>query len=1043
MWTQLFVGFISIFLPGIFLSLALLRKTKMPMFEIVVIGFIFGLIFPPGMTWAEAYLIPYMHFFSYSSSLYNANIVALTIIGIILCFQQGAFAGIVPSADMFKRRSRQDVAKVEESTISDLRKNYNARIRDIRRELAALRIDVSIVRKHQNEEESLQRKGELELQAISDSAEKSRIAELHAERERRLVEIHEREEAELLNAARANAAPKKSSGNMTLVWGILLALMLFSFATRIINISSAPTFFEFDPYYDMQATQYILTYGQQLLYDHSAWPTLVSGTIHRLEPLVPYMEAYWYNLVGGSTVSINTTTLSNVSSFYPPITAALLTFVIFMMLYHDYGGVTALVGAGLAAGMPALVSAFISGEQLLEPWGIFTMFFFTASYLLAVKNPKEKRYTVLAAIAFISAFLGAHYYTVTAGILTVYILLQGLIHVFGKEDMKDFYYMNGLLIGIIAIAYLIYAPYGGALADRIPTLLGIPVIVSFPLAALAFVLVFDYLPKMLSKRRLLFNNADTVAYLATLAGMAVIALLLIAFTPIGNPVKKYIQLSQHFTTPSIPLFMTVQEYMPTGINFDFGAGGFGFIGASIAGVNMIVWAVLLLFSVLALAAILFRRSRSSILYLSTIFPLALAGMLEVKYLPHFGVAYILALCFIIGELMLFVRNNYRFSGAGASPDAGREKIVYMIGGGAALLTILFVGMTAVSVFSAAGQSCNTIAVQNNSLGYNLFCNQVQGYWLDATAWMRQNIGPDAPRVLSWWDYGDWINWFGNSNAVIRGDNSVATLDYRTAANYVFTATEGFGPGSLAQFMNQMQAEYVVFDNQIMQKWQALDFLACIDTNETTQAFATQAGASTGQQYALGTSQCEQSHDPAFMLVPEGINNVNSYCQINGNQTSAIKSLMVYGSTAINETYCVPSSVYSDIQNGASATVPVYYANGTATDMLLSSNSDFFYGAVNLQGTNFLYMFVIYKANGPNSTVVGAPTEFYNSQYYRGFMFGKLPGFTLAYPRDFSGLNAYGNSSSQVMIFRLDNYTGGLPYHTPKPTWLNNTYETPG
>ena len=54
----LIIGVLSIIVPGFFLALALLKKTKLPMFEIAVIGFIFGLIFPPTMIWLESYLIP-------------------------------------------------------------------------------------------------------------------------------------------------------------------------------------------------------------------------------------------------------------------------------------------------------------------------------------------------------------------------------------------------------------------------------------------------------------------------------------------------------------------------------------------------------------------------------------------------------------------------------------------------------------------------------------------------------------------------------------------------------------------------------------------------------------------------------------------------------------------------------------------------------------------------------------------------------------------------------------------------------------------------
>jgi asparagine N-glycosylation enzyme membrane subunit Stt3 len=1042
MLLQLILGFLSIMVPGTFLALALLKKTKMPLFEIVVIGFIFGLIFPPGFTWGEAYLIPYIHAFSYSEGLYNANVILLTVIGIILSFQQGVF-----DLSAFKKKSRLEVSKEEIKETGSIKSEYNAEIVQLRKNIAELGIDLSLIQKHRRIEEELIKKNEREMQIITNPEEREKVASIHAKMETELIKQHEIEERKLLEYVENKAKPKAPK-NMTLVWGLLFAFMMFAFFTRIANIGAAPTFFEFDPYFDMQSTQYILVYGHQLLYDHSAWPTLINGNIHRIEPLVPYIEAYWYNLAGGDTSTISTNMLSDVSSFYPPITAALLVFSVFFILYEDYGSIPALFAAGLTAGMPALITAFIAGEQLLEPWGIFTLFFFIAAYLLAVKNPKEKRYAVLAAIAFISSFLGAHYYTVTAGILTAYIGLQGIIHILRKEDMKDFYTMNAIVVGIIAIAYIIYAPYGGALADRIPTLLGIPVIVAFPLSALVFVVILDYIPQLLVRYKI-FKKTTITESIEILIAMIVILLLLIEFTPLGAPVKGYIALSEHFTTPSIPLFMTVQEYAPTGMNFNFGSAGFGFIGASIGGVNIIVWAVLVVFGILAVLSIYYRRSKSSILYFATIIPLTIAGMVEVKYLPHFGIAYILALALILGEIILYIKNDYKFPKSGnlekVEEKSDHKKAILVMEVIAAFIVVIFVGLAAYSVISgfANANNCNAIANNQNSIGYDMFCNTVPGYWLDATAWMRANVGPSGPRILSWWDYGDWINWFGNSNAVLRGDNAVATSDYKTAAQYVLGPSDGFSPRTLGNFMDSSQAKYVLFDNQIMQKWQALDFLACIDVNETSKAFATQAGVSQGQPYALGTSQCEINHDPAFMLVPESVSSLSTECQI-GNQTG-IQGMMVYGNSFVNQTFCIPTSIYTELQGtslNSTKPIPIYNANGTKTDAVLIVNSQFFYGQVALQGQNFLYMMVLYKPNGPNNTVIGAPTAFYNSNYYRGFMFGNMPGYTLAFPNNFTGIN-YINTTAPIMIYQLNNYTGGLPYHTPKPAWVNNTYETPG
>ena len=486
------IGLMSIILPGFFLALALLRKTNLSMFEIAAIGFIFGMIFPPTMIWLESYLIPLSPIFAFSNNLYNANVVILTIIGIVLSIQQGAFSEGLPklfpsSARLIKKGMERD---------------YRKRIASLRERISELGTDIKIIKEHQKEEQDLtdRHKDELALLDNAGTEEKRKITESHAEQERQLFEKHEVEEQQLI----ARTSGSESKSNVNIVWIALLAIMVITFATRMLSIGTASNYFEFDPYFDMISTQYILTYGYQLYTEHAAWPMLVNGTVHRIQPIVPYLEAYWYNLAGSnpSSSAINTTLLSNVSSWYPPLTAALLVFIVFMFLYHEYGEFEAIIGAGLAAVMPVLLTTFIAGEQLLEPWGIFALIFFYATYLLAVNNPKELRFAVLAGIAFASNFLGAHYYTVPAGILSMYILFQGLVNVFKKEDTKDFFRMNLVIIGIIILFYALYGPYNASLASRTPGIFNIPVIISFPLAALAFVALFEHLPRIAKDRNI-------------------------------------------------------------------------------------------------------------------------------------------------------------------------------------------------------------------------------------------------------------------------------------------------------------------------------------------------------------------------------------------------------------------------------------------------------------------------------------------------------------------------------------------------------------
>ncbi|MDE1874178.1 MAG: hypothetical protein KGI04_03610 [Candidatus Micrarchaeota archaeon] len=1001
------IALLSIILPGFLLALALLKKTKLNMFEISAIGFMFGLIFPPTLTWLESYLMNYVHIFTFSSALYAANVIILTIAGIALCVQQG-----VLDLGMLKH---EPMGKIEKEASAA----YKQRLSELRAKLASLSIDTDLIRKHQSEETELARR-HAEERARSQSLpqeERSRLEAMHSAEERKLIEEHEREERMLLQ----NKKPEDTRAMV--VWGTLLVLILLTFGTRMMSIGIAPHFFEFDPYFDMQSTQFLISHGYQWLYDTSSWPTAINGTPHRIEPIVPYLEAYWYQISNPPSNQISTTLLSNVSSIYPPITAALLVFIVFMFLYHMYGDIPALIGAALTTVMPALITTFIAGEQLVEPWGIFAMFFFYAAYLLAVQNPGEKRFAILAGIAFVSSFLGAHYYTAIAGVFALYIAVQGMLDVLRGKKMKDFYIMNAIVIGIVIFFYIPFGPYGSVLANAIPSVLGVPVIISFPLLALALVAVFEYAPIYAKKYRLLSRDMNFELKLAWLAAMVVIALLLVLFTPLGKPVDRYLALSSHYTTPSIALFMTVQEYEPTGFNFNFGSAGFGPIGASFYGVNAIVWFVLIVFTALAVLAVLKKDSKGGILALAAIWPLAIAGMIEVKYLPHFGVGYILALGIIIGELLLMTKGKER--------ELSRWIVLFAVA-----IIVLLESTSLISLVGASSSSCPTINSQGNSLAFDVFCNTVPQAWLSAMAWAQQNIGPYAPRILSWWDYGDWINWFGNSNAVLRGDNSIATLDYATAARYVLGQADGYGPANLSGFMNNVvYAKYVIFDDQLTAKWQALDFLACVHTNQTSRAYAIQAANGTGQPYALGTSQCELSHDPAYAFIPFSTSNINNYCQFKNSNVSALKTIILAGSQALNETYCAPV-------NFTSSSVRLLNSNGNKTNILIIPSTQFFAGVSNLSGQQYLTFIPLYLPNGPNDTITNAPTKFYDSNYYRAFYLGSLPGFTLAYPGNFTGIN-YVNGTWPVMVYRVDNYTGPLPTVAPKPAWVVNNFTMPG
>ena len=1084
------IASITMFVPGILLALALLKGTRLHLFEVLVIGFIFGLIAPATLTWADSYFMSYFHAFAFSMQLFEVNALIITIVAAAICYKEGVFSDILNAINKPKETKEDITDKTE----------LQKEISSIRKKLGMFEKAKPAISKHIKEEEDLQKKQSDEMALVGNftEEEKKKVIELHNRDLLNLHNSHMVSERALLDSLEAK--PEKTNKEINKwIWIALLSIMILTFATRMFSAVITPVFFEFDPYFDMLGAQAILNFGYQPLLSHSAWPIVANGTVIRIQPLIPYLEAYWYSIANSFSynyTSFNTTLMSNVSGVYPPITAALLVFVVFMLLYKEYDEYIGLIGAAFAATMPVLFTTFVSGEQLLEPWGLFSLFFFFATYMIAIKEPKNARLAILAGIAYASTFLGAHYYTVDAAVLAAYILIQGFVNVIRNDMEMDFYKMNAIVIAVIGIFLAVYYPYHATLSGRIPTMAGIPITVGFPLFALLLIALVDLVPKLLYEKKILkkFDNKIKWEWILLIV---IIAILVIVFTPIRNTFLSYINLSTKFTTPSTPLFMTVQEFEPTGLTYNFGAAGLGMIAQSFFGAPLFVYAVLAVSMLLLLISIVYRKSKTAMLYIWITFPLAVAAFSEVKYLPHFGVAYIILIGIIMGEAAIYIGNNFSFKlnenydmrayvRKAYSEHRDMMFAIFAIAifflspiiAAAFLLIIIILnkaekknrmwvllvvfllieivsfayhspilgesGSITQAFYSAINYQNQNIAC-NNSIGADLFCNVVPGYWLQALQWMKTNIGPNGPRVVSWWDYGDWINWFGQTPTVIRGDNSQPIEDFGVAANYVLGPKDGYTPGALANYLNGNQTRYIIFDNGLIQKWGALDFLACINVNETSMAFAIDEAkqANISAPYILGQSKCELSHDPQYVLVPLATlipsqsPSINDYCSITNNTAQFAYSYLVVGNSLSNKTVCV------DLNQSKSGTMQIYNSNGTKLNAVIQVASEPPLGEVSLSqnGPPYLEFLMVYLPNGPNDTVTNAPSEFYNSNFYRGYFFGKLPGFTQVYPANATGIN-YVNGTYPIRILELNNYTGKPVPHTPKPSYVNNNYTFP-
>jgi asparagine N-glycosylation enzyme membrane subunit Stt3 len=103
-------------------------------------------------------------------------------------------------------------------------------------------------------------------------------------------------------------------------------------------------------------------------------------------------------------------------------------------------------------------------------------------------------------------------------------------------------------------------------------------------------------------------------------------------------------------------------------------------------------------------------------------------------------------------------------------------------------------------------------------------------------WIKTNTEPGA-RITSWWDYGHWINYFGDRNAVIRNEHASTDMIGAVADAYLSST-----PSELRAWMLAHDSKYALFDaelilsgNDLGGKYGALNYLSCAYNNETTVA----------------------------------------------------------------------------------------------------------------------------------------------------------------------------------------------------------------
>ncbi len=288
------------------------------------------------------------------------------------------------------------------------------------------------------------------------------------------------------------------------------------------------------------------------------------------------------------------------------------------------------------------------------------------------------------------------------------------------------------------------------------------------------------------------------------------------------------------------------------------------------------------------------------------------------------------------------------------------------------------------------------------------CQRISDYWIEAMEWIRNSTPKDA-RIISWWDYGHWINFFGQRNAVIRNEHRSHKMIMQVAYDFIMADTS-----TLIKDMHYFNATYALFDQEIIMggggfggKFGALNYLACSYVNQTNA------------NIPPGWSRCEWENRWEEVLVPSSPSS-SEICQISANETGVIAYELVpefNEKDIVTKVVKVPKYCLGKTKLVTGQTIPALYElDKQNEDGSLVLHKAFIKTVGKSDNDDYIIQLFytkdpVWVENGNISDGFSDHTSrFYDSNLYKAFILGELDGFELV----------YSTKGNEVKIFKLLN-----------------------
>ncbi|MDP3742316.1 MAG: hypothetical protein Q8R15_03310 [Candidatus Micrarchaeota archaeon] len=815
---------------------------------------------------------------------------------------------------------------------------------------------------------------------------------------------------------------------------LLVLIAFFGFYFRI-AYSFITNFFEFDPYFYNFLTEMLVTKGAIPLTSDISYFPLVK--FYHQPALVQYMTGAWYVVYNFFTnIGYDKGTLILISNIYPPLVGALLSVLAFWLLRAQYNELAGIVGALFFASTPQLLQKLAAGVTELQPWSLFSALLIFTAYMLALRY-KTWQFTLLAGLATVLAILGSAQALWPIAIMTSFFIIQSFVNYYANHKEEELAILSVVFSFSVFLATILYNIYADLGVLNFSTVQLVAIISCFPSLLLLFLSKAPHLAAV--SRRKIVAGIIVIGFLLSLVpilpgGQSVSSIAshfiegTAAFAGFANALTHTIAedtptspeiLANAFgiLVPSLLLValalllsisalevLLLKKQNKFAVIFLLGAlsvvffrdlmSGFLVAFGSSTGLKIVstfgnlfatnqIFAYMLISIVGAIIAFIYSneedRNEASLLTVLIVFPIAYIGLSKVKFILHLGFALAIGAGVLIGELIArrqFIHNYFKLGDSIEMPGKWLT--------GFAIVLILVLG--SVQVFGLSGKAPGVV----NSVQY-LGSSQISQDWLDAMTWLKNNTSYNNPvlvnnckvkfghdcRVVSWWDYGHWTAFLGETKTALDPGNQFEFLDQQVAYGFVDNQT------AFRNIMGYHNASHVLVDYQLLDKWGALVYLSgtCQKTGysrNSTEVIAPNCPDNRGiVDWEKGTGADAYELEHYFERL-----SANGQCPFSPN--------MLFMQGSFGSTYCVSQDQFIPLdRDGLRTDLSRGYVGVNLADPKIEEIDLNKHYLIPLSQSSFIDV-------NPDLRAAGRESKVLNATYTRLYVFENLPGFKLVY-----------------------------------------------